>query len=61
METNIDEQKALLRSALRRLVNICEQIGDGDRYWPREIRLDGSDRELNAALDEAVDMLGRTE
>lgn len=42
-----------LGSALADLVNAAEAVGEFRRYWPRDMRHDGTDRKLEAALDEA--------
>lgn len=54
------ERIALLRSALQRLGNAVERVGGNERYWPRDMRLDGTCREVEAALDEAGQTLDLT-
>lgn len=59
--TVTDEQRmASLRDALRSLVEAVEAVGEGRRYWPRDMRIDGTHRRVEDALDVALAALGFT-
>lgn len=47
-----------LREALAELVDAVEMVGDRRRYWPRDMRLDGTGQRLELALDKALAVLG---
>lgn len=54
-----DTQRIIdLTDALTRLVDAVEKIGETRRYWPRTMRLDGTYKEVEAALDQAGAAMG---
>lgn len=55
------EEVAALRLALGALVAAVEQAGWGRRYWPRDMRLDGTAELVGRALDAALEVLASDE
>ncbi|ROR97822.1 hypothetical protein EDD28_2431 [Salana multivorans] len=49
-----EQRVAYLRDALRSLVEAVEAVGEGRRYWPRDMRIDGTHRRVEDALDVAL-------
>lgn len=52
-----EKMKSTTIDAMIELVAAAEAVGEFTRYWPREMRLDGSDMRLEKAIDEVTKII----